>query len=203
MNSTTFGTFALILYEESGEHFSFSFPPISMSDYLCRVRHTQSCQTFCGYEKVWPNQEESNMADSSLPPISEAIFPPRHSPVSSSRTCKYHWFLFSSFYFLLQSCLYLISPSSCQWSSLSLCIFVNKFLFFTIQNVNTAKKKKISLLLMFVDDLSLSFSFLWSSENYKVAVNDISCSALCGTIWLLNEYFKGSVPKRSFSGWKI
>lgn len=79
LNSTTFGTFTLILYEESGEHLSFSFPPTvnlpvspvggcqahpaffavksptGMFDYLRRVRHTQSCQTFCGNEKVWPS----------------------------------------------------------------------------------------------------------------------------------------------------
>lgn len=35
------------------------------------------------------------------------LFPPSLS--FSYRTCKYHWFLFSSFYFLLQSCLYLVS----------------------------------------------------------------------------------------------
>lgn len=64
-----------------------------------------------------------------------------HSPVSFYyRTCKYHWFLFSSFYYRV---VYISFPSSCQWSSLSLCILCKYISFFTIQNVNTAKKKNL------------------------------------------------------------
>ena len=48
---------------------------------------------------------------------------------------------------------------------------------------------------MFVNDLSLSFSVPWSSENCKVAV--VVVTQLCPA-WLLNEYYQGSVPKWSF-----
>lgn len=56
--------------------FSAAKSPTSLFDHLCS--HTQSCQTSCGYEKVWNEScaqwEDSNMADFSLSAISEAIF---------------------------------------------------------------------------------------------------------------------------------
>lgn len=135
LTSTTFGTFTLILYEESGEHFSFSFPPTLSSQLTCRSvlrvttglilspsptsmfdslrrtqsSHTPSCETVCGYETVWPSERNQTwLICLFVQPQKPFHLPP---PLSFSYcTCKYHWFLFSSFYFLLQSCLYLTSP---------------------------------------------------------------------------------------------
>lgn len=71
-----------------------------------------------------PSQEESDMADSSLHIISEAIlFPLLHSPSLIARV-NITDFYFSSFYFLLQSCLYLIPHPSHPVEVVLFCAFL-------------------------------------------------------------------------------
>lgn len=82
--------------------FSAAKSPTSLFDHLCS--HTQSCQTSCGYEKVWNEScaqwEDSNMADFSLSAISEAIFffPPPLPPHSPSLIARVN---ITDFYFPL------------------------------------------------------------------------------------------------------
>lgn len=148
---------------ESISHSAFfaAKSPTSMFDLLRRVHHTQSCQTLCGYEKVWrqPRGIRHGWFFSSYNLRSHFVPPPSLS--FSCRTCKYHWFLFFLFLLFITELFISYPPPlpSCWWSSLILCIFVNKFLFFHKSKCKYCKGKKISLLLMFVDDLSLSFSF--------------------------------------------
>lgn len=90
--------------------------PTGPFDCLHRVRkvdgvHTQSCQTLCGYEKVWQSPEERiRWGRFFSPPESRKPFISSLSP-SPSLIARVNItdFYFSSFYFLLQSCLYLIS----------------------------------------------------------------------------------------------
>lgn len=146
-------------------HHSLPLPPVSFavksrSIVLISAGATHS-ELSAAMTKCGPPAEESNMSASSLPPISEAI--PPHSPSLIARVniTDFYFPLFTFYYRVV----YIFSPppSSCRWSSLSLCIFVNNLFFFHNWKCKYSKEEKLSLLLMFVDALSLSFlvEFQW------------------------------------------
>lgn len=85
----------------------------------------------------------------------ETIPPPSPPLIARVNITDFYFPLFTFYYRVV----YIFSPppSSCRWSSLSLCIFVNNLFFFHNWKCKYSKEEKLSLLLMFVDALSLSF----------------------------------------------
>lgn len=79
----------------------------------------KKCET-----KAAPSEKTPTWLIFLFPQSQKPFFSPSLPPSLSFsyRTCKYHWFLFSSFYFLLQSCLYLIFPHHAE-EALLVCAF--------------------------------------------------------------------------------
>lgn len=90
-------TFCFLCCKESNQHVWLTLRGVShseLSDFLW---------LWTGVEEAAPGERNQTWLN-----LRSHLFPPP-SLSFSYRTCKYHWFLFSSFYFLLQSCLYLVS----------------------------------------------------------------------------------------------
>lgn len=154
-NSTTLGTSMLISYEESGEHFSFSFPAASLVFHTAKLRvlwatfcillckeanrhvwftlqgasHSElsdSLRQWKSVEKVAPSRKNQTWLICLFSWSQKPFFP---SLSFSNRTCKYHWFLIFLFLLFITELFISYFPHHADEAVLVCAFFVNKFLF--------------------------------------------------------------------------